>query len=334
MKVFSPAYYDQFCCLAGACPDSCCHQWEVSVDEATARMYRGLPGLLGDRLRQVLRDTEDGIVMTIENDRCPMWQQDGLCRIQTELGHEALCQVCRDFPRLRHDYGSFLELGLELSCPEAARLILSGISEMRCEEVPGGELPEYDTETMDILRCSRKTALTFLKTTHYSIPQALTVLLMYGYEVQNWLDGGEPAVLDAGVCLVDSARYAEAGDVREIFNFFRELEILTSGWKDRLEAVPEMGLWPEEIKAMAGYGIQRYWLQAVSDYDLVCRVKFIVISCLLINALGGDVLETAQLYSKEIENNIDNVEAILDGAYTSPAFTDAKLLGLLTLENP
>ena len=67
----------------------------------------------------------------------------------------------------------------------------------------------------------------------------------------------------------------------------------------------------------------------MSDYDLVSRVKLTVVSCLLISGLGGDFLQTAQLYSKEIENDADNVEAILDGAYTSPALTDAKLLGLL-----
>lgn len=45
--------------------------------------------------------------------------------------------------------------------------------------------------------------------------------------------------------------------------------------------------------------------------------------------LAGDFLETAQLFSKEIENNADNVDAILDAAYTAPAFRDDGLLGLL-----
>jgi hypothetical protein len=54
-----------------------------------------------------------------------------------------------------------------------------------------------------------------------------------------------------------------------------------------------------------------------------------VISCLVIRLLGGDLAATAQLYSKEIENSIENVESILDGAYTRPAFTDNKLIGLL-----
>ena len=80
---------------------------------------------------------------------------------------------------------------------------------------------------------------------------------------------------------------------------------------------------------MAAYMVRRYWLQAVSDYDLVCRVKFIVAACLLVRHLGGKVAETAQLFSKEIENNVDNVDAILDAAYSSPAFTDLNLLGCL-----
>ena len=75
--------------------------------------------------------------------------------------------------------------------------------------------------------------------------------------------------------------------------------------------------------------MERYWLQAVSDYDLVCRVKLIIASCLLVKALGGDPIQTAQLYSKEVENNADNVDAILDAAYTHAAFTDDKLLWLL-----
>ena len=80
---------------------------------------------------------------------------------------------------------------------------------------------------------------------------------------------------------------------------------------------------------MACYFVERYWLQAVSDYDLVSRVKLAVVSCLLVRDLGGDVLRTAQLYSKEIENDADNVDALLDGAYAHPTLTDAALLGAL-----
>ena len=114
----------------------------------------------------------------------------------------------------------------------------------------------------------------------------------------------------------------------DILALYRSLEILTPQWEARLHH-PAPGPWLAEYRNLARYFVERYWLQAVSDYDLYCRVKFITVSCLVICALGGDFLQTAQSYSKEIENSTENVEALLDAAYESPAFTDDKLLGLL-----
>ena len=329
MELITPAYYTQFRCIASACPDSCCKEWSVDVDEEAAARYRALPGALGDRLRQVLADTEYGTVMQIENGRCPMWRQDGLCRIQAELGHEALCQVCRDFPRLRHDYGSLVEIGLELSCPEAARLILgSEKDEVTITQLPGSEEAE-DPEALAILRRSREVALAFLESQAYPLPQALAILLMYGHDVQGELDGDIPAELNAGELLAEAAKYAQAGSIGPMFGFFSRLEILTDPWKDLLARPSDRPVWPEVLRRFMRYMIRRYWLQAVSDYDLICRIKFMVSACLLLAHLPGDPLQNTQLFSKEIENDPDNVEALLDAAYIDPAFTDTQLLGLL-----
>lgn len=329
MLITEPSYYRQFRCIAGDCPDSCCKEWEVRVDAETAAHYRALPDDLGERLRQVLVDEVDGSAfMTITEGRCPMWRHDGLCRIQAQLGEEALCQVCRDFPRLRHDYGDFVELGLELSCPEAARLILSSTpdSPVRYEQ-PGGET-EYDTEAMEVLLRTRPQALSILEDHRFTVKESLALLLLYGYQAQSELDGSEPQPWDPQTALDEILRFAKPGDYPEIINFFKDLEVLTSDWPARL-ASPAPGLWTDTYRALGRYFVERYWLQAVSDYDLVSRVKFAVIACLLIRHLGGDLLRTAQLFSKEIENNLDNIEAILDAAYCHPAFTDEKLLGLL-----
>lgn len=302
----------------------------MDVDADAAALYRSLPGDLGDRLRQVLR-TEDGCtLMTITEGRCPMWRDDGLCRIQAELGHDALCQTCRDFPRLRHDYGDFVELGLELSCPEAARLIFtSPARSVICETAPGGDAGEYDSEVMAILRRSREEILAFLKGGDYPLGQSLAILLLFAHGVQGEIDGGEPVRLHPADCLEDARKYAQSGDIGAIFDFFSGLEILTLRWKSRLVGGPTNFTWDDTLRPLAEYLIQRYWLQAVSDLELICRAKFIIAACLLVNAIGGDPTDTAQLFSKEIENNPDNIEAILDGAYTSPAFTDVSLLGLL-----
>ena len=329
MELRKPAYYDDFQCIAAACPDSCCKEWEVDVDEPTAAHYRSLSGPLGDRLRQVLRDDN---TMTITDRRCPMWRLDGLCEIQAQLGHDALCQTCRDFPRLRHDYGNFVEMGLELSCPEAARLIFTSAKQnWICETIAGETAPEYEPEIMEILLSSRQTALDFLETATYSLPKTLAVLLLFAHDVQAALDGGEIAVFDPDALLTEARSYVGASDICNIFSFLSELEILTPQWQERLQAGAVNAHWHEDLRPLARYGIQRYWLQAISDYDLVCRVKFILIACIVVNAMGGNPVQTAQLFSKEIENNWDNVDAILDGAYTSAAFTDTNLFGLLLL---
>ena len=59
MKLIRPAYFEEFRCIAAACPDSCCKEWDVAVDDMSAAYYRSMEGDLGDRLRQVLYD-EDG----------------------------------------------------------------------------------------------------------------------------------------------------------------------------------------------------------------------------------------------------------------------------------
>ena len=320
-----PSYYKEFSCIASSCPDSCCHLWQVDVDEEAAAYYRSLPGPLGDRLRQVL--TEDN-TMTLENRRCPMWRDDGLCRIQAELGHEALCHTCREFPRLTHDYGNFTERMLELSCPEAARLIFTMEDRTVTEELPGDFADDYDEELMEILLKSRDTVMDFLKTTQLPLNRALTVVLLYAHTVQGAIDGGEDYTFDPEECLTLGQRFADVGDLSPVIAYFKDLELLTDRWAELLSNAQQQPV-GDRLKPLAIYMIRRYWLQAVSDYDLISRVKLTVTACILVSALEGDPVQTAQLFSKEIENDYDNLEALLDGAYTSPAFTDANLLGLL-----
>ena len=328
MKITKPSYFDDFVCIASRCPDSCCKEWDVQVDAASAAYYRALPGALGDDLRRLLKDEDGQTLMTIVEDRCPMWRNDGLCRIQAELGEEALCKTCREFPRLTHDYGDFIERGLELSCPEAARIILSAsFAPPVAEEIPGGEA-EYDIDAMDVLLRTREKVLSILADSARPVNESLALALLYGYQAQAELDGEEEVPFDPDSALESVREFIKLPEITELPEFFAGLEILTETWAERLKH-PSPASWDHRYRNLARYFIERYWLQAVSDYDLACRVKYCIASCILIRSLGGDLVNTAQAYSKEIENNIDNVEAILDGAYSHPAFTDDKLLGLL-----
>ena len=327
MKVYKPDYYDRFRCLASRCPDTCCKDWEVDVDEQTLAYYKTLSGPLGEQIRSCLKENEDGPAISMVEGKCPMCRQDGLCELQVQLGHQALSEVCREFPRIRHEYSGFTELGLELSCPEAARLILTepyGFTELETAEP---EEPEDDPYAMEVLQSTRREALKIAQNEALPIPQMLAHLLLYGYSAQNQLDGGGDAQPDSDLNQLEPI--LTVPDFHAVAEFFLGLEILTPRWRALLEAPDLSGSWNSVHRAMTRYLIYRYWDQAICDYDLAGRVKFMVLSVLLVKNLGGDPVDTAYLFSREIENDADNVDAILDGCYTQPALTDQNLLSLL-----
>ena len=230
MWIRKPSFYDDFHCIAAQCPDSCCKEWDVAVDGEKAALYRSLPGELGDRLRLFLQEDEGETYLTLENGRCPMWRSDGLCRIQAELGEQALCKTCREFPRLTHDYGGFVEFGLELSCPEAARILLSRES---WDWVCDGEKPASDDreeETMALLLQTREEAMGLTEADN-----PIASLLYYGLYVQELLDGGAETGFDSE----SIPDFPGNGDVEVFLDVFRRLEILTPAWENRLKPKQE-----------------------------------------------------------------------------------------------
>ena len=309
MIVSRPAYYDRFQCLASACPDSCCREWSVQVDAEAEALYRRLPGPLGEKLRGVLTQEDGETVFSVENGRCPMWRGDGLCRIQAELGEQALCRVCREFPRIRHDFGDFAELQLELSCPEAARLILLSSPEpCLTREEPDTDPAEYDRAEMSLLRQRRERLLGILSNPALTPGQTLRMFYRQA--------SGEELTPEG------------SGDIRSIADFFASLEILTQTWPALLAQAASRPLHPL-TRSLARYLTERYWLRQDLGDDWG-KGGFILACCLLVSALGEDFIENAQLFSKEVENCAENMDALMDAVYDHPAFSPENLTALLT----
>ena len=309
MIVSRPAYFDRFRCLASQCPDSCCQEWSVQVDEDALALYRSLPGPLGERLRSVLTLEDGDTVFAVENGRCPMWRGDGLCRIQAELGEQALCRVCREFPRIRHDFGDFAELQLELSCPEAARLILLSSPEpCLTREEPDTDPAEYDRAEMSLLRQRRERLLGILSNPALTPGQTLRMFYRQA--------SGEELTPEG------------SGDIRSIADFFASLEILTQTWPALLAQAASRPLHPL-TRSLARYLTERYWLRQDLGDDWG-KGGFILACCLLVSALGEDFIENAQLFSKEVENCAENMDALMDAVYDHPAFSPENLTALLT----
>lgn len=131
MTLIVPDYYEKFKCIAEKCRHSCCIGWEIDIDPETLEIYKQIKSPFGERLKNCISlDCETPHFSTDNNSRCPFLNKNGLCDIITELGEDALCQICYDHPRFRNFIGDREELGLGICCEAAAELILKNESKV------------------------------------------------------------------------------------------------------------------------------------------------------------------------------------------------------------
>jgi lysine-N-methylase len=135
-RLIRPAYAESFRCIGSACEDSCCVGWRVDIDEATFAKYQSIAaGQMRAAIdANILRSAESANgskprafahLKMLPSLRCPFHNADGLCQIQVEFGETYLSRTCASFPRVVYFIDKLEEKTLQLSCPEAARLVLT-----------------------------------------------------------------------------------------------------------------------------------------------------------------------------------------------------------------
>ena len=138
-KKIRPDYYDEFSCIAGQCPITCCQEWKIAVDADTNRRWKKvlppdtMPGCAKSQsLDQVSGDVKncgknlstytcmkDGIrvIRLDEEHRCPFLAKDKLCRLVLSYGDSILSETCTTFPREVHRFADHEEDTLMPGCP-------------------------------------------------------------------------------------------------------------------------------------------------------------------------------------------------------------------------
>ncbi len=133
MKIRVPKYFNKFKCRAAKCEDTCCAGWEIVIDEETYDYYENLSGSFGERLRsEIVNDGEDNIFV-LKNGNCAFLNENKLCDIYNEFGEDGLCYTCKKYPRYIEEFGNLREVGISLSCPEAARIMLGDSNKVEFE---------------------------------------------------------------------------------------------------------------------------------------------------------------------------------------------------------
>ena len=123
MEFTFPNYYKEFSCIAGSCPDTCCAGWQIVIDNKTLKKYQHFKGPFHNRLHNDIDWKEH--VFRQYNRRCAFLNEENLCDIYTEAGPKMRCDTCRNYPRHIEEFEGLREISLSLSCPEAARILLS-----------------------------------------------------------------------------------------------------------------------------------------------------------------------------------------------------------------
>ena len=317
-----PDYYGQFRCLAGACPHTCCAEWEVVLDEATAARYRTVAGPLGEKLRRAMTELDGETCFALQGGRCPFLDGDGLCEIHRQLGRDATSETCRSHPRFMEEYGQLREITLSASCPEANRLLLASAAPLTFPAEGGGEVPQDDAPLFAL----REACLALLSDRRRSLKSRLAWLLALANEAQAALDDGDDGALftlaAAAAELPAQPQVAAEGE-GELFpaalEVLGELEVLGGDWTallawGRTAPPPDLEANAPALERICAYFLFRWLCKAVNDGDILSRMELAVLGTLTAARLGAaaGIGEALRLFSREVEHSGENLEALQD----------------------
>lgn len=146
MKYIHPDYYDNFKCIADACPKTCCAGWQIEIDDESLNKYSSM------KIDTI--DYQEQAFFHDNKKRCLNLDENGLCKLITAHGPDILCHTCATFPRHMEEFENVREYSLSISCPEVARMILSTVEPIsfnRSEDVTLDE-EDYNPEEQAIYR--------------------------------------------------------------------------------------------------------------------------------------------------------------------------------------
>ena len=245
MQICKPVYFEEFACVAGECPDTCCAGWLIMIDEESLERYGEVEGSFGGMLRNSI-DWMEGCFYQREG-RCAFLNDENLCDIYIELGSEALCDTCRLYPRHVEEYEGIREWSLSLSCPIAARMLLSWQGEVPLVETETGEEEDLDDfEDFDIMLYTqlveaRGVCFEKLWEESFSTEVYMEMCLNFARDMQLCVEDGEYFRLEEVTRAYREKAWAQVErpvsfeERKELFETIDGLERLRQEWDEVLE---------------------------------------------------------------------------------------------------
>lgn len=144
MKILVPDIYQDFKCIGGDCIKTCCQGWTIVVDADTVQKYKESDDSFLNKVINNLSPIEESKDMSIildSDEKCPMLDENGLCRIVLNNGEDYISHVCQTYPRISTKYLDTVFATVCPSCPEVARMIIDrkDFISFAFDEIPDNE---------------------------------------------------------------------------------------------------------------------------------------------------------------------------------------------------
>lgn len=192
VKIRKPSYFDKFNCIASECEDTCCAGWGIVIDEKTLNYYKSVEGEFGERLKSEIIEDDGDKIFKLNGTRCSFLNSNNMCDIYTSLGGDKLCYTCKQYPRYTEEFLNIKEIGVSLSCPEAARLILrdSDLGKFQLDESLDEleEDPTIEEEMLEYFLESREIIFEIIKNKNLALNKRASLILCLVKELQDKID--------------------------------------------------------------------------------------------------------------------------------------------------
>ena len=338
--------YDDFRCIAGACPKSCCIGWQIVIDEESLRKYKKVDGEFAGRIAAGV-DYAEGVFHQ-KATRCMMLNDAGLCDLQATMGEAYLCDTCRLYPRHIEEFQDLREYSLSLSCPEVVRMILDagytfGVEESEDEVADDPEeFEDFDFFIFDQLEYARDRMMEVLENREIPLWERMQRVAAAAFQLQGCYDDGD--VLGMGDVEYDISGDSDgglapgvAGGVdycMEQLEVLAGMEVLETDWTEGIVAAkrywmglgdgsaewaslitpgPELSVIFEKICMSLLF---TYFCGAVYDGQIYARAMIALQSVrnlMLLYGAGDEALaKVIYLYSREVEHSDLNVNRMIE----------------------
>lgn len=338
MKLYAPSYMKAFKCKGSECHDNCCIGWEIDIDDVSLKKYRTMSLSDGNPLSDGVENGESPHFKQDDTGRCHFLTSDGLCRIISELGEAALCDICREHPRYYNVLGNFAEVGIGLVCEAATELLLKSSTPFTVYEYGCTDCENRRAVPPSIKFASRQREAIFEMIFNEKIdtPCLLSSLFEMSFKIEDTVLDVEAGLLSIDIAPI-SLKSEESDLSKPLTEFIRcakDAEFFDDEFPTMLNDITRLYLSSPDTfrnflrreldcaaRRLLWYFVHRYFLSGLLYSSIGAALRFSILStltvCLLTLNAGGTkhLSRTAIIYSKNIEYSQSNVEMLTEALF-------------------